>query len=602
MDIRIGRKNYKGYAFDVESHNDEESIAKKETSIWLYSFIDDESKIDGEESYGYSIQEFLDRLRILTMGDNLYIAVYNLSFEWSFILPVILKMGFQWKEDVDENEPGLYFNSVTNKTCASVWQAQLFFGNGHVAMFRDIAKIYKGGLRNVAKHFNLPTQKGDIDYKINRLHGWKVTKEEKEYCFNDTRILIDIMLEMQRRGDTLFFKSLSAASYAAASMVASGWETSYKPMKEFRKRYPRLPLEVDEFIRKGTSGGICYVTPRYQFKRTGKLIHIDMHQAHPTSAYLNTFPMGEPTYFKGKPPRNRFCICRIKLSYSWVKLHSVISLIGQEFAFDEEITVWDFEIPLIREMYQDAIIKYIDGYAFDSGFLPWRNYYRHNYEERLKAKRCKDALGTELYKLLNNSSYGKLLEHGHEIELENVVEEDGTINSVEHVIDNSDNPFAHEAKYTYLPIGSCIPAYTRVRLVSTAAKFGYENVVYFDTDSIFVVDNAETRRVLKKINMKDELGGWGMEKDIEQGQFAAPKRYKILEDDLEKSVPVLTVKAAGFNFLGADNFESVDIVSGKYQVQGTMKVKGGTLVIMKEKQMSIQDKYIGIARENGIIN
>ena len=152
-----------------------------------------------------------------------------------------------------------------------------------------------------------------------------------------------------------------------------------------------------------------------------------------------------------------------------------------------------------------------------------------------------------------------------------------------------------------MPVGSCIPAYTRVRLVSTAAKFGYENVVYFDTDSIFLVDKPETRAVLKSLNLNDELGGWGIEKDIEEGQFAAPKRYKILENDLDKDVPILTVHAAGFNSFAEDEFEAVNIVSGKYEVQGTMKVKGGTLVIMKDKEMSIQSKYQEIARRNGII-
>ena len=48
---KLGRKKYNVYAFDVESHNDPESIEKKETSIWLASFINDESKIDDESSY-----------------------------------------------------------------------------------------------------------------------------------------------------------------------------------------------------------------------------------------------------------------------------------------------------------------------------------------------------------------------------------------------------------------------------------------------------------------------------------------------------------------------------------------------------------------------
>ena len=59
---RIGRKRYSIWAFDVESHNDDESIAKRETSVWLYSFINEESKIDDEKSYGYNLDTWLKDL------------------------------------------------------------------------------------------------------------------------------------------------------------------------------------------------------------------------------------------------------------------------------------------------------------------------------------------------------------------------------------------------------------------------------------------------------------------------------------------------------------------------------------------------------------
>ena len=36
---RIGRKEYSVYAFDVESHNDAESLKNKKTGIWLASFL-----------------------------------------------------------------------------------------------------------------------------------------------------------------------------------------------------------------------------------------------------------------------------------------------------------------------------------------------------------------------------------------------------------------------------------------------------------------------------------------------------------------------------------------------------------------------------------
>ena len=104
---KLGRKKYNIYAFDVESHNDPESIKKKETSIWLASFINDESKIDDESSYFYTIEDWLDKLEELSTpkrknGEkkkpikNVSVFIWNLSFEWSFILPKLLERGFKF--------------------------------------------------------------------------------------------------------------------------------------------------------------------------------------------------------------------------------------------------------------------------------------------------------------------------------------------------------------------------------------------------------------------------------------------------------------------------------------------------------------------------
>ena len=207
MQVRINRKKYNVFAFDIETHNDEESIKKKETSMWLGCLIDETNKIDEESSYYYTMEEVLNKLESLSTpkrrhGEkkkpckNLCIYVYNLSFEWSFILPVLLEKGFKFKETIEDEDEYVY-NTISTHSVSSVWNINLKFSakSGNI-IFRDLAKIYGGGLGKVAKAFNLPTQKGEIDYRLNRLHGYTPTKEEKEYCFKDTRIIIDILLEM----------------------------------------------------------------------------------------------------------------------------------------------------------------------------------------------------------------------------------------------------------------------------------------------------------------------------------------------------------------------------------------------------------------------
>lgn len=286
---RINRKKYSVYAMDVESHNDEESIAKRETSIWLGCLINDENKEDEESSYFYSIDEFITRLEKLSAPhrkengsrtiNNIACYIYNLSFEWSFILPVLEARGYTFIEKI-ERENEFVFNSISTKSCSSVWQVNLKAKkNSGFIILRDLAKIFGGGLGKVAKAFNLPTQKGEIDYRKNRLHNYVITKEEKIYCFKDTRIIIDILLEMNRREDKDFWNSMSMASYSMRKLVKRGWPRATKPYRKYRENYPELLEQETEFLRKGVEGGITYAPDKWQYLDIkSKICHIDAHR------------------------------------------------------------------------------------------------------------------------------------------------------------------------------------------------------------------------------------------------------------------------------------------------------------------------------------
>ena len=57
---RIGKKFFSVYAFDVESHADEESVRERKTGVWLASFINDESKPLDEANFFYDLDSFLE--------------------------------------------------------------------------------------------------------------------------------------------------------------------------------------------------------------------------------------------------------------------------------------------------------------------------------------------------------------------------------------------------------------------------------------------------------------------------------------------------------------------------------------------------------------
>ena len=620
---RIGRTKYKIYAFDLESHNDPVSISRMETSMWLSCLIDENSKMTDIKSYQFNMDEVLDRLEELSTPTkrrksnqtreckNVCIYIYNLSFEWSFMLPYLLKRGFEFSETINKDSE-MVFNSVSTKSVSSVWQVKMKFkkSDGYI-LLRDLSKIYSGGLGKVAKAFNLETQKGAINYRKYRLNkNYYPSAKEFEYIFKDCRIIIDILMKIQASGDREFWNVISMASYSMKLLVQDGWRKSRKPYKAFREEYPFLNQEETDFLRRSVGGGITYAPERFQFKDiTQKILHIDAHQMHPTQMAKRFFPYGEGEYHTGKPEMmfSRINCCRIRISYSSVKLHSVIALIGIPCIADKEIVVWDFEIPTMKKCYNNLEIEYIDYYAYKMKKLPFRNYIESNYRKRLVAKANKDAFNTLRYKLLNNSSYGKFLEKPHNQIFKNTINILGFIDSV---VEDKDE-FSQEisSKYTYLPVGSCIPAYSRVMLIETALKFGWEKVCYFDTDSIFVLLDEYTERVWnEEVNQADELGGWALEEIIDRAQFTAPKRYKIEVDG------VTTIKAGGINFNqyllekaiangidleeAAVEYEEINIVNSNWKVQRAFRCKGGTLIDFQMKEMSVPKKYERVYHSN----
>lgn len=633
---RISRKKFKIYAMDFETHNDDESIRNNTSGVWLAVILDETTKIDDESCYMYSIEAFLERIRSLASlpirdkvtgqrnCKNVCLYDWNLSFEWSFILPALLSMGFTYKEKIEKDDEYVY-NTISTRSCSSVWMVNLKFGkrDGSIIM-RDLAKIYSGSLREVAKSFNLETQKGDIDYRKNRLSpDYVPTKEEKEYCWKDVRIIVEILENMNGRDDNEFWNSSSASTYSMKKLIKMGYPRTTKPFLKYREEYPCLDQEQTNFLRRGVGGGITYCPKKWMFKEINvPILHIDMHQAHPTSLVDNVMPYGDGKYFKGEPriAMGIQCACRIRVSYSGVKLHSVIQLIGLNFIDDIEIVVWDFEINTMYECYENLEVEYIDGYEYKTRLAPFRKYFISNYNKRLQAKRIGDDFNTMYFKLLNNSAYGKFLEKPHNERFENCLDENGIITS--NVVEKPLEQWTIGAKYTYIPLGSSIPARTRCRLVETALLFGWENICYFDTDSIFIIDSPEARKILhEKVDLEDHLGGWGVEAIHERGQFTSPKRYKVMTEGKTD------IKAGGINFnaykeekideyIKKNNlnvtelerqdmindydipFDEVDIISSTWMVQRAYRCKGGTLIRFQEKAMDVQEKYAHTYEEN----
>lgn len=599
MIIKAGRKNYRVFAWDIETHNDDESIAKRETSMWLSCFIDETSKPDDPSIYDYKMEDFVERLSHMTRSHrkkfNALIYVFHLSFEYSFLFPHLLKAGLKWVPHIGPKD-SYCFSSVTNKSCSSVWTVQIKFGKaGGIIEFRDLNKIFVGSLRSVAKSFGLETQKGEIDYKLNRLHGHVVTEKERIYCFKDVRIIMEILVKM--KDDKAFWKAVSAGSYSMRKMMEETFGRYWKPMEAYRKIYPVLDKEQQEYLRNGVSGGLTFAQPAFQYLQINQRVgHIDIHQAHPNSMVNRRFPYGNGTFKVGAPPKYKIALCRCKISYSGVKIHSIISQVNAEIATDEEVYLWyPAEVNTAKKAYWDFEIKYLDCYWYEDRRIPWFHFLQDNYDKRLQAKKDGDAFLVNYYKLLNNSSYGKLIEWPHNTLLQNTLNEDGIIDSIE--LEKPANELSLVGKYTHVALGACVPMYTRCYLIESALTISPDGskIVYVDTDSIFFIEDEDTLKNMKKLSIGDKLGDWGIEETLLHSEFSAPKRYKALAEGKKGDNFVLVdpvVHMAGINFKGDPKYDELDIDKGRYIIQGSLRCKGGTLIIDKEKLLEVQSKYL----------
>lgn len=108
----------------------------------------------------------------------------------------------------------------------------------------DSLKILNFSVEKIAKDFNLPIRKLEIDYKEKREINHILTQQEIDYIRNDVEI-------MARALQIMFDEDLTKITIASDAL------SSYKKInKNFNKYFPKLPYEIDKDIRRSYKGRI----------------------------------------------------------------------------------------------------------------------------------------------------------------------------------------------------------------------------------------------------------------------------------------------------------------------------------------------------------
>ena len=585
---------------------DFETTTIEPTSVWAWGIaeISEEAPI---VSRGTDLEDFL--LYTQFEMDNPKIYFHNLKFDGSFIIDWLLRNGYEWREDRKACTDRTFTTIISDM--GQFYMIDIYFQRrGKKAKkltLYDSLKLLNFSVKEVAKAFDLPIKKGEIDYTRHDTPQ-PVTQEEWEYLDNDVRIMAMALWHLQK----MEFSKMTVGSCALADYKRDFGEL-------FDTVFPKIPYEIDCKIRKAYKGGWTYANAPYAGKDVGEGVVLDVNSLYPWVMAECPLPYGEPIEFFGKYKENKKyplyvqtirCFFKLKPGYlPTIQLKHNLSYIGtkylessvNEFGEDELVTMTlaspDLEIFL--KHYDVTMLEYLGGYMFKQStelFCEWVTKWA---DRKIKADEEKNKPLRTLCKLSLNNLYGKFATNPIRKSKKPVFDTEKNMvkyEVVKHPVYNDDgtpqldeNGEIRESAETlidglYIPVGVFVTAWARYKTITTAqkiqtdslAKTGKSRFLYSDTDSIHLSGFEEPEGV--EIDPR-KLGAWKLESKFCRARFIQAKRY--IEDEIqEDGTTTLKVTCCGmpsscYKYVTWENFHPGAVYAGKLNHK---TVQGGTIL------------------------
>lgn len=529
------KKEKKRYVADFETTTNPDDCR-----VWCFSI----TEIGDEKNtyIGKDIQEFFDHIK--TLGSCI-IYFHNLAFDGQFIIYYLLT--HDYTHTTEQKLKTKEFSSLISDD-GVFYSLKVKLDRYQTIEFYDSLKKLPFSVSAIAKNFDLPEQKGEIDYNKERPIGYELDEEEREYVTNDT-VIVSKALKHQ------FDEGLTKMTIASDAL------NSFKELSKFNELFPVLDDEIDNYVRHSYRGGWVYANPTYQDKDVENLQVFDVNSLYPSRMYECELPYDNPTYYQGEyqyDPEYPLFICRIQVAFSLkehhlptIQIKHNLRFIGTEYITSclpdpVELILTSVDLKLFFDMYNVYSIKYIDGYKFKSIKGIFKDYIDKWNKVKMDntGEGGKPALRT-IAKLMLNSLYGKFASRTHVKTKIPYLKEDGVVGYM-----TSDEEIKDSI---YTPVASFITAYARDKTIRSAFNFMqgehkisdtltiYNDKDYFcyaDTDSLHIIFNENYDKLLDVDSKK--LGFWKLESTPIKGRYLRAKTYiEIMPDEK------IDVKCAG---------------------------------------------------------
>ena len=546
------------------------------TRVWLWGLYD----IDNDNfEYGTDLDSFMNRVLIKDRLGNPIIYFHNLKFDGSYIVWWLFSNGFVYDEDLSE--------ANTFKTCISDMGQWYFIevciykrkNTKYIIRFQDSLKKIPLPVREIPSAFGFADSdaKGSLDYDTYRPVGHTPTQEELDYLKPDVVIVAKALKQLEMQGFTRMTNSGDAFYSWKVSLQSEQAKARHvKPEHNYRTHFPLLPLEVDDYIRRAYRGGWTYVNPKFAGKEINKPVEVwDINSMYPDKMRNKFLPVGEPTFFTGKPQPNKYqCyIVRIMISFEIKKNHLPCIQLKNSFMFNPtdyitsslgqeiEMVVTNIDLRLIFAQYHVKSIKYIDGYYFRK----YKGYFDSHIDTQMAIK--ERAKGGERYvaKLRMNTVYGKTATSPRKVSKIPFLESDVLkfTFSEEKV---------EEPEYTALAV--FITSWARYDIIRDAQN-NYDRFIYCDTDSLHMLKREDGQEPNLPIH-STHLGFYKKEPNVIKSLFLRSKTYIEQYENGDVEIKCAGASAEVKKGMSFENFKVGATYEGKLAPK---QVKGGCVLV-----------------------
>ena len=554
--------------------------------VWAYSLC--EIGRPDNFIYGNNIDDFMKFC--MNPKENYTLYFHNLKFDSEFIFNWLLREGYTCIKDKKDRADKTFTTLISDMN--QIYSIEIFFEikgkRTNKVLIYDSLKILNFSVEQIAKDFDLPIRKLELDYTAKREIGHTLTEHEIDYIRNDVEI-------MARALDYMFKTDLKKMTIGGDALF------DYKRMiSSFTHYFPVLPYEIDQDIRQSYRGGFTYLNECYKGATLGAGWVLDVNSLYPSVMYNELLPFGEPLFFDGAYEEDKLYplyVQSISVSFEikenhipTVQLKNNANFIPTEYITSSngdivDLVLTNVDLELFKDHYNIEYIRYNCGWKFKGLKGLFKDYIDKWTTVKIESKKTNNLAMYRISKLMLNSLYGKFGLNPNIRSKYPELDEKGII-TYKFYEKETREPI-------YIPIAAFITSYARNKTIRTSQaikeysikNYGKDYYIYSDTDSIHTLF-TDTEILKQFVDIDDyRLGAWKLESQFVKGKYLRAKSYIEMSPEGKLNCTVAGLPKNIGNLVDFDNFK---IGSSYFGKKIPLHVPGG--IVLKDDYFTIREK------------